>query len=134
MFPLRSAMAANSGGLLLRGVVCDGVTWPWGWVLRRGGWKGRPVIVLGKRDAIPIGMQPMVSMVAKPVKHRRLAMSLLKATALMKSMAEHVPLHPRPQRVSVAGAAHNVLTAHNPAKSLRSVGGRIHGGLSRGAR
>ncbi|CAL8464108.1 g3643 [Coccomyxa elongata] len=59
----------------------------------RGGWKGRPVVVLGKKERIPMGLHPLVSMVARPVKHVRLVTALLKATALMRFKAQHVPLH-----------------------------------------
>lgn len=54
----------------------------------RGGWKGRPVVVLGKKEGIPMGLHPLVSVVARPVKHVRLVIALLKATALMRSKAQ----------------------------------------------
>nr|AML77241.1 putative LOV domain-containing protein [Coccomyxa subellipsoidea] len=59
----------------------------------RGGWKGRPVVVLGRKEGVPMGLHPLVSMVARPVKHVRLVTALLKAIALMRSKAQHVPLH-----------------------------------------
>ena len=61
----------------------------------RGGWKGHPVVVLGQRELMPLGLHPLVSMVARPVKHARLVTALLKATALMRSKAQArlFPLH-----------------------------------------
>ena len=70
----------------------------------RGGWKGRPVVALGKREGLPMGLHPLISFVARPVKHTRLAIALLKAMALMRSKAQHVPLHPG-TRVSAAASA-----------------------------
>ncbi len=57
----------------------------------RGGWKGRPVVVLGRRDGLPMGLHPLVSFVARPVKHVRLATALLKASALMRSKSQARP-------------------------------------------
>ena len=54
----------------------------------RGGWKGKPVVVLGRKEDIPMGLLPLVSIVARPVKHARLVTALLKATALMRSKAQ----------------------------------------------
>lgn len=54
----------------------------------RGGWKGRPVVVLGRKEGVPMGLHPLVSMVARPVKHVRLVTALLKAIALMRSKAQ----------------------------------------------
>lgn len=61
--------------------------------MHRGGWKGRPVIALGRKDGLPIAIHHLVSMVARPVKHVRLVTALLKAAALMQHKARHVPLH-----------------------------------------
>lgn len=57
----------------------------------RGGWKGRPVVVLGQKEGVPMGLHPLVSMVARPVKHVRLVTALLKAIALMRSKAQVQP-------------------------------------------
>ena len=54
----------------------------------RGGWKGKPVVVLGRKEDVPMGLLPLVSIVARPVKHARLVTALLKATALMRSKAQ----------------------------------------------
>jgi hypothetical protein len=62
----------------------------------RGGWKGRPVVVLGQRDGVPMGLHPLVSFVARPVKHVRLATALLKASALMRSKSQARPAAPGP--------------------------------------
>ncbi|BDA49232.1 probable signal transduction histidine-protein kinase BarA at N-terminal half [Coccomyxa sp. Obi] len=70
----------------------------------RGGWKGRPVVVLGKKEGVPMGLHPLVSMVARPVKHVRLVTALLKATALMRFKAQHVPLHSTPSARAAAAA------------------------------
>ncbi len=56
--------------------------------LCRGGWKGKPVVVLGRKEDVPMGLLPLVSIVARPVKHARLVTALLKATALMRSKAQ----------------------------------------------
>ncbi len=61
--------------------------------MNRGGWKGRPVVVLGKKERIPLGLHPLVSMVARPVKHVRLVTALLKATALMRFKAQVRPTY-----------------------------------------
>ena len=57
-------------------------------MLSRGGWKGKPVVVLGRKEDVPMGLLPLVSIVARPVKHARLVTALLKATALMRSKAQ----------------------------------------------
>ncbi len=62
----------------------------------RGGWKGRPVVVLGQRDGVPMGLHPLVSFVARPVKHVRLATALLKASALMRSKSQARARRARP--------------------------------------
>ena len=54
----------------------------------RGGWKGKPVVVLGRKEDVPMGLLPLVSIVARPVKHVRLVTALLKATALMRFKAQ----------------------------------------------
>jgi hypothetical protein len=54
----------------------------------RAGWKGRPVVVLGRKEALPPGVQPLISAVARPVKHVRLVTALLKAMALMRCPAQ----------------------------------------------
>lgn len=59
---------------------------------RRSGWKGRPVVVLGRREGLPMGLHPLVSFVARPVKHVRLATALLKASALMRSKSQVRPI------------------------------------------
>lgn len=51
------------------------------------------MVALGRKDSAPIGTHPLICVVAKPVKHTRLVTALLKATALMRSKAQHVPLH-----------------------------------------
>ena len=50
-------------------------------------------MALGKKDGLPIGIHPLVSVVARPVKHVRLVTALLKAAALMQHKAQHVPLY-----------------------------------------
>ncbi len=54
----------------------------------RGGWKGKPVVVLGRKEDVPMGLLPLVSIVARPLKHVRLVTALLKATALMRFKAQ----------------------------------------------
>jgi hypothetical protein len=49
------------------------------------------VVVLGRKEGIPMGLHPLVSVVARPVKHVRLVIALLKATALMRSKAQVCP-------------------------------------------
>ena len=49
------------------------------------------MVVLGRKEDIPMGLLPLVSIVARPVKHARLVTALLKATALMRSKAQ---VHP----------------------------------------
>ena len=44
-------------------------------------------------DGLPIGIHPLISVVARPVKHVRLVTALLKAATLMQNKARHVPLH-----------------------------------------
>ena len=51
------------------------------------------MIALGRKDGAPIGIHPLVSVVARPVKHVRLVTALLKAATLMLHKAHHVPLH-----------------------------------------
>jgi len=51
------------------------------------------VVALGRKDGLPIGIHPLVSVLARPVKHVRLVTALLKAAALMQHKAQHVPLH-----------------------------------------
>lgn len=53
--------------------------------LRLGGWKGLPIVALGKRELVPAGLQPLLLVVPRPVRHSRLATALLKASALMRS-------------------------------------------------
>ena len=53
------------------------------------------MVVLGRKEDIPMGLLPLVSIVARPVKHARLVTALLKATALMRSKAQ---VHTLPQR------------------------------------
>jgi hypothetical protein len=50
-------------------------------------------VALGRKDGLPIGIHPLVSVLARPVKHVRLVTALLKAAALMQHKAQHVPLH-----------------------------------------
>ena len=51
------------------------------------------MVALGRKDGLPIGIHPLVSVLARPVKHVRLVTALLKAAALMQHKAQHVPLH-----------------------------------------
>lgn len=74
----------------------------WDARLNRGGWKGRPVVVLGKKERVPMGLHPLVSMVARPVKHVRLVTALLKATALMRFKAQVRPMPPADRYIAVA--------------------------------
>lgn len=46
------------------------------------------MVVLGRKEDVPMGLLPLVSIVARPVKHARLVTALLKATALMRSKAQ----------------------------------------------
>ncbi|KAK9819724.1 hypothetical protein WJX72_001676 [[Myrmecia] bisecta] len=80
----------------------------------RGGWKGQPVVALGRKDLLPIGIHPLVSVVARPVKHARLTTALLKATALMASKAQHVPLHAANSRAAAAAAAQDAFNLSKP--------------------
>lgn len=50
-------------------------------------------MALGKKDLVPMGLLPLVTVVARPVKHARLTTALLRANALMRSMVQNVPLH-----------------------------------------
>ena len=63
------------------------------------------MVALGKREGLPMGLHPLISFVARPVKHTRLAIALLKAMALMRSKAQHVPLHPGTRMSAAASAA-----------------------------
>ncbi len=47
------------------------------------GWKGFPVVVLGRKEMLPVGVLPMVSVVSRPVKHDRLVAALLRSAAFM---------------------------------------------------
>ncbi|KAK9834967.1 hypothetical protein WJX81_000233 [Elliptochloris bilobata] len=94
----------------------------------RAGWKGRPVVVLGRRDGVPMGLHPLVSFVARPVKHVRLATALLKASALMRSMSQHVPLHSGARAAAAASGAFNVPPAHARGGGRSSSGGPSEGG------
>lgn len=46
------------------------------------------MVVLGRKEDVPMGLLPLVSIVARPVKHVRLVTALLKATALMRFKAQ----------------------------------------------
>jgi len=50
----------------------------------KAGWKGRPVVAVGPRDALPAPLQPLVVMVGLPVAHARLSNALVKSTVLLK--------------------------------------------------
>nr|AML78993.1 putative LOV domain-containing protein [Carteria crucifera] len=50
----------------------------------KSGWKGRPIVAVGGKDALPINMLPLVVSVTVPVKHVRLASALLKSTSLLQ--------------------------------------------------
>lgn len=50
----------------------------------RGTWKGRPVVVVGERSALPRNLHPLVVFLPLPVKHSRLATALLKSTVLLQ--------------------------------------------------
>ncbi|KAG2443814.1 hypothetical protein HXX76_002157 [Chlamydomonas incerta] len=50
----------------------------------KSGWKGRPVVALGDREALPPTLQPLVVVSALPARHGRLAAALVKATALLR--------------------------------------------------
>jgi CheY-like chemotaxis protein/nitrogen-specific signal transduction histidine kinase len=58
----------------------------------RNGWKGRPVVVIGSREEVPLILQPAVVMVSSPVQHSRLLGSLRKAIAPCIAALE-TPLH-----------------------------------------
>ena len=61
------------------------------------------MVVLGRKEDIPMGLLPLVSIVARPVKHARLVTALLKATALMRSKAQ----------------VHTSPTSRRPVKAIR---------------
>lgn len=73
----------------------------------RNGWKGRPVVVIGFREEVPLVLQPAVVMVSSPIQHSRLLGSLRKALAPCIAALE-TPLHCDPsvllQHAGGAGA------------------------------
>ncbi|KAL4533956.1 hypothetical protein Ndes2437B_g03265 [Nannochloris sp. 'desiccata'] len=73
----------------------------------RNGWKGRPVVVIGSREEVPLVLQPAVVMVSSPIQHSRLLGSLRKALAPCIAALE-TPLHCDPsvllQHAGGAGA------------------------------
>lgn len=66
----------------------------------RSGWRGRPLVVLGRRDELPVNLQALATTVSKPVKHARLVGALLKANAFTRSK-QQAPLHCDPQMLSL---------------------------------
>jgi CheY-like chemotaxis protein/nitrogen-specific signal transduction histidine kinase len=87
----------------------------------RNGWKGRPVVVIGSRDDVPLVLQPAVVMLSSPIQHSRLLGSLRKALAPCIAALE-TPLHCDP----------SVLLQHAGAGGAGAAGGRGGGGgLSR---
>ena len=50
----------------------------------RGAWKGRPLVVVGERSALPRNLHPLVVFLPLPAKHSRLATALLKSTVLLQ--------------------------------------------------
>jgi CheY-like chemotaxis protein len=61
----------------------------------RAGWRGRPLVVLGRREDLPLNLQPLATTVSKPVRHARLVAALLKAAAFSRSK-QQAPLHSDP--------------------------------------
>ncbi|KAG2500572.1 hypothetical protein HYH03_001342 [Edaphochlamys debaryana] len=57
----------------------------------KAGWKGRPVVVLGDREALPPALQPLVVAAALPLRHSRLAAAMVKATALLRWNGSSAP-------------------------------------------
>jgi len=74
----------------------------------RNGWKGRPVVVIGSREEVPLVLQPAVVTVSSPIRHSRLLGSLRKALAPCIAALE-TPLHCDPsvllQHAGGAGGA-----------------------------
>nr|AML76900.1 putative LOV domain-containing protein [Ettlia oleoabundans] len=66
----------------------------------RAGWRGQPLVVLGRREELPLNLQAMATTVSKPVKHMRLVGALLKAAAFARSK-QQTPLHTDPQMLSL---------------------------------
>ncbi|KAL4431058.1 hypothetical protein ABPG75_006314 [Micractinium tetrahymenae] len=66
----------------------------------RAGWRGRPLVVLGRREELPSNLQPLATTVSKPVKHTRLVGALLKANAFSRSK-QQAPLHLDPHMLSL---------------------------------
>lgn len=84
----------------------------------RNGWKGRPVVVIGSRDEIPLGVQPAVVVVSVPVQHERFLNGLRKALAPSIAALE-APLHPDPALLNA------VLQPHRAAAALLAAGGGL---------
>jgi CheY-like chemotaxis protein/nitrogen-specific signal transduction histidine kinase len=95
----------------------------------RNGWKGRPVVVIGSRDQVPLVLQPAVVTVSSPIQHSRLLGSLRKALAPCIAALE-TPLHCDPSVLlqHAGGASGAVGTRGGPGRhSLdNSAFGRRH--------
>lgn len=76
----------------------------------RNGWKGRPMVVIGSREEIPIGVQPAVVVVSVPVQHERFLGAMRKALAPCIAALE-APLHPDPTLLNAAAQPHRAAAA-----------------------
>lgn len=66
----------------------------------RAGWRGQPLVVLGRREDLPLNLQPLATTVSKPVKHTRLVAGLVKAAAFSRSR-QQAPLHSDPSMLTL---------------------------------
>ncbi|GAB4817717.1 hypothetical protein N2152v2_004763 [Parachlorella kessleri] len=89
----------------------------------RSGWRGRPVVAVGCRDDMPLGIHPLVAVTPRPVRHTRLVAALLKASALVQHPLERVPLltgHP-----GASSQLLSLLPERQRLQSLQVAGGRV---------
>lgn len=63
----------------------------------RSGWRGRPVVVVGSKEELPLGALPLVVLTPSPAQHGRLMDALRRALVIHPSnMTFSAPLHPDP--------------------------------------
>ena len=76
----------------------------------RNGWKGRPVVVVGSRDEIPLGILPAIVLVSTPVQHERFLDGMRKALAPCIAILE-APLHPDPALLTAIAQSNRAAAA-----------------------
>jgi len=69
------------------------------------GWRWKPLVVLGKRDSLSLGIQPMATMVQLPVKHARLIHAIERALSGMLYSQLPLPTDPVLLQALASGAS-----------------------------